>query len=368
MKQATEKEELEWLQKHYESIKMKQLVDTMKTIYVPSAKEIVEIIGRRFKTVRCASRKCGFIELELKRLEAVKDVAISKLKPVSSLPSTNSMNPFHKTLIESFLGNEYNNSLLKVRKAIQNINKIWKDYSVFILAATSKPEAIKLRKEGSGRIISIIRRIARNLEIIKIAREEIIKTHIISEGLPVVVVAGIPNSGKSTLVKRISSAKPEVAPYPFTTKNIIVGKVHYGNYLFYVVDTPGVMEKPPSIHSEAERKAMVALSALPDIILYLFDLSPNSTQEIEYQISLLQDIIREFTHNRSTKVVIAANKIDETSITHYRKLLTELYPLIIQKHNKLCVDEVIPISALKGHNISILLSLITGCLYRSEKH
>ena len=134
---AINKEELEWLQRHYESIKMKQLVNTMKTVYIPTAREIVETIGKKFKTIKCISRKCNFVELELKRLELVKNIALSKLKPVSSLPLTANMNTFHRLLIESFLGNEYDRSIHRVRKAVKNINKIWKDYKVSILAATN---------------------------------------------------------------------------------------------------------------------------------------------------------------------------------------------------------------------------------------
>ena len=165
-------------------------------------------------------------------------------------------------------------------------------------------------------------------------------------------------------MRKISSARPEVAPYPFTTKTIIVGKVRYGNYLFYVVDTPGIMEKPSTTYSEIEKRAIIALSALPDLILYLFDLSINTTQEVEYQLNLLRDIIKKFVNNRSTKIIVVANKIDKVNLIQYRKLSTRLYSLMIEEHNKFCIDEIIPISALRGHNISILLSLVVKCLYR----
>ncbi|HID40967.1 MAG TPA: hypothetical protein EYP33_02295, partial [Pyrodictium sp.] len=304
-------EELPWLKRHKEMLKLAETVRKLKETHVYSSEEIIRVVGERYRRVKPRRRGLpGRIEFELKRLEVVFNVSYSRLLRVARLPSTREMSEFHRALVLGFVGDKYDEALRVVRGSLRLIKEFWNQYRLLIVSAADAREAARLRKEGSGRILSVVRRLRKRLELLDRVRRELLQTHIVSEGLPIVVVAGIPSTGKSTLVRRVSTAEPEVASYPFTTKTVIVGKAKVKDIAFYMVDTPGILERPIEQHNEIERKAFAALQSLPDIVVFLVDPASEMVQDIERQMRLLRDICSEIIAQRGASLLVALNKVD----------------------------------------------------------
>ena len=101
-------------------------------------------------------------------------------------------------------------------------------------------------------------------------------------GIAQVVLMGAPNSGKSTVLSKLTNAEPEVASYPFTTQKPDVGMVEFENVQIQLVDTPPLYENfhPPWLF---------ALGRSSDVIIGLVDGSKaNPLKELDSLLSRLE--------------------------------------------------------------------------------
>ncbi len=329
-----------------ERMKPDEVVKVFKETHIPGIEELVERIGRRYRRLRPRRRgAAGRKELELKRVELVYNILRDTFRRLASLPSTREMDEFHATLIREVLGDQYDRAVERARHILRMLDKLWDDYRLLIVTAPKPEEAARLRKEACGRMISLWRRYRRLLEALLRAKEEIVKTHVVSEDLPVIVVAGVPSAGKSTLIKLVSTAEPEVAPYPFTTKSIIVGKIRCGSMDAYIVDTPGILDRPYEELNEIERKAYVALRSLAHAVIYLIDPSVERSVDLEGQLRILSEIAEKIVGDRR-RLLVAINKVDVAE----RRVVEELEERLRGEGYR-----VYRISALRGDGIGELI-------------
>ncbi len=327
-----------------------EVIRIFKETHIPTVEEVVERVGRRYRKLRPRKPgKKGIIEFELQRVQLVYNILKSVFDKLASLPPTEAMNDFHKTLIRELIGEKYDEAIKRARFIRKMLEKLWDDYRLLIVTSESPRETARLRREAVGRLISLLRRYRKHLDTLLRVKEEILKTHVISEQLPVVVIAGIPSAGKSTLISILSTAKPEVAPYPFTTKNIIVGKTRCGGLDVYLVDTPGLLDRPYEELNEIEKKAYIALKTLPHLLIYMFDVSPERVVDIDGQLHLLDQIIRDIVETRGIEILPVINKIDIADPEAVKRVKESI------KNRRL---EFIEISAQKMINIDKLLKAL----------
>ncbi len=120
-------------------------------------------------------------------------------------------------------------------------------------------------------------------------------------------LVGFPNAGKSTLISRISAAKPRIADYPFTTLIPNLGIVHYGEYQSFVVaDMPGLIE---GAH-EGRGLGIQFLKHIErtQVIVFLIDCTTDDPRE---QFQTLLKELRSFNEEMLKKPqIIAVTKMD----------------------------------------------------------
>ncbi|MEO3993701.1 MAG: GTPase [Desulfurococcaceae archaeon TW002] len=283
----------------------------------------------------------------LVRLDKTYETLNKVFEILNALPDPNTLSSFYAELLAISGITDYKSTYLRLRGFKKIVRKLWRYYRIRVKLALTSEEAKKDLREFIGRSLSIVRKLNKDLKKLEVAVNELRKLPCIDFTNLKVVVSGMPQVGKSTLVGRISTSKPEVSPFPFTTKNIISGHLQVDHMRVQVFDTPGILDRPISELNEIEKRALVAIKFLADVVIYLIDPRPSSYYTIEQQIDLLQMIKVMFSDK---PILVAINKIDETS----EDKLTEVLRLIKKVHN----NEVYKISALTGVGVDALLEWI----------
>ncbi len=122
-------------------------------------------------------------------------------------------------------------------------------------------------------------------------------------------LVGFPNAGKSTLISRVSSARPKIADYPFTTLAPNLGMVRWKNNDFVMADIPGIIEG-------AHEGVGLGLKFLRHIertriIVYMIDLSPFTQRDPKEEFIILRRELEAYSPELVTrKQIVILNKCD----------------------------------------------------------
>ena len=168
-----------------------------------------------------------------------------------------------------------------------------------------------------------------------------------------VSILGRPNAGKSTLLNALIGAKVAiVSDKPQTTRNAIQGVLTDDASQIIFVDTPGIHNAGNAINKRMMHAVRSALDSL-DLLIFVADAARKLTREDAEAVDMVK--------KAEAPVILALNKIDRlesreqllAAIERYR----ELYDFA----------EYIPISALTGEGLDILLKQIQKRLPESEQ-
>ncbi|MDA8942191.1 Obg family GTPase CgtA [bacterium] len=152
---------------------------------------------------------------------------------------------------------------------------------------------------------------------------------------------GMPNAGKSSLIRQISGARPKVADYPFTTLHPNLGVVKAGNNHFVMADIPGLLEKA----SEGVGLGFEFLKHLSraKALLHVIDILPADGSNPVNNYLTIESELRKFDDELFEKPrLVAINKIDLIQEDKRDKVIKDFLKKVKYKGN------TFNISALNG--------------------
>lgn len=281
---------------------------------VPTADEVLD---------RCFRRAAAKMKLKANKDRANQDFvrAVSHsihdrlVHVIQTFPEFESLPPFYRETVDILYG------IPRLKKALGAIGWAarWaRLHGPDLIYETRRgDDPLAARKKAVARLASVVHQIDSELRFLNEVRNVVRKLpHV--EDIFTIVIAGYPNVGKSSFIRLVSTADPEVASYPFTTKGVIVGHRVDGRKRMQFIDTPGVLDRLPGERNPIERQAMAAITNIADVILFIIDPSEHCGFPLEDQMKLYEEI----TSTIDIPVIAVANKSDIKGLEGYPEMST----------------------------------------------
>jgi len=292
---------------------------------IAKSEELIDRALRRASKVEESVRNADY-RARLTAVRKINSVADNISNPlhsyVKAFPSFDNIHPFDRSIIDLTVGVD------KLRKALGAVD--WARKEVLMIGTKYVPKArarksadntMKIMSEAYKKMTNIVRQIDKNLNFLITARSVFRTLPNVDTEKPLAVFAGAPNVGKSSLIRAISSGKPEVKSYPFTTKGVSLGHIETKYDIIQVMDTPGLLDRPDSDRNDMEKQGLAALNHLKPVIVFLTDLSGTSGYSFEIQSSLHKELRERYSKYRWIDV-FSKSDLEKESSTEYLNSLS----------------------------------------------
>jgi GTPase len=180
-------------------------------------------------------------------------------------------------------------------------------------------------------------------------------------------LVGFPNAGKSSLLRAMSAASPEVAPYPFTTLHPLIGVIEYRDgFRVKAADIPGLIDGA----SDGRGKGHDFLKHVErtKALLYIVDVAGVDLRDPISDLRILAKELRSYGDGSlmERRALLVANKVDLLHEDHTAELLVTLRETATELGIRFEHD-VIPISAgVTGVGLGVLSKAIRDIVVKSE--
>lgn len=215
---------------------------------------------------------------------------------VSSIPVIDELPEFYKELIDVTIGT------VKLKQAVQplrwvqeKLSRMEGDYTKMIERETSVSAIVNAKKSFYGRTNSIMKKISKSFSFLEGVRRKMREFPTIRTKMPTICICGFPNVGKSTLLSKITTAKPKIEPYAFTTKSIMLG---YIGGQVQMIDTPGTFKDIFYKMNWIEKQSYLAVKYLGEALIYVFDITETCGFIVDDQFALFESMRAKFPEKK----------------------------------------------------------------------
>ncbi|MBI2663019.1 TGS domain-containing protein [Candidatus Woesearchaeota archaeon] len=160
-------------------------------------------------------------------------------------------------------GYEYANALKKYHEA-KTVNEKLKALHEMLQTAPKHKSAENLLADIKAKIAKYKKMVEKEAS----QKRGKTKFSIKKEGSATICIVGTTNSGKSTLLKDLTNAKPEIAPYPFTTKKPEVGTLDYNGIKLQVIEIPPIVK---NFRDTKNGLAFLSIIRMSDLVILMFN-------------------------------------------------------------------------------------------------
>jgi nucleolar GTP-binding protein len=248
---------------------------------------------QRNRIVRAESEK---LKVFTKTLREYMDNIVKKFPNIDNLPEI--YTELIRLTLDYDLLKKSLGSLTWMTKRLDELSLV---YLKSLKSCEDKKAVQKVMNGYYGRVSSMMRQVDKSLKYIETARWTMKHYPTLKTDLYTVAITGFPNIGKSTLLSKLTPAKPEIQDYAFTTKQINQGYANYGIRRVQFVDTPGVLDR--SKMNNIELQAFLVLKYLVNLIIYVIDLTEP------YPIKKQEELLKKLKEH-DKPIIIYLSKTD----------------------------------------------------------
>ncbi|KAF7077338.1 hypothetical protein CFC21_081898 [Triticum aestivum] len=254
-----------------------------------------------------------------KQLDALmKELSVPLRTYTENFPRRRDLHPYERSLIELTFGEGYYEKVLgRVDALRKKITSVGKQHASVCAKSLTKREAEERLTEGRKELEEVFQRGQNAIEDLINVAKALRSMPVVDPHIPTLCLVGSPNVGKSSLVRILSTGKPEVCSYPFTTRGILMGHIVSNHERFQVTDTPGLLTRHDDDRNNIERLTLAVLSYMPIAVLYVHDLSEDCGTKVADQYITYKHIKERFGDRLWIDVVSKCDLLDRATPSRF---------------------------------------------------